>query len=130
MKSIIFKTLFTALALTFVVSVSAQEPKQNEQKTEEELAVIGTEALSEQLDYPMTPEQKGKVEKINLDFFKKVTKLKEKKASDSEFIPIYQEREEAMQSTLTQKQFKAWKENPKAKKIKEEIEKKEKEKNK
>ena len=121
MKQTILKTLFIALVSAFAAALFAQDAIRSEKKTTEELAVTETEAISVELDEPLTAEQSEKLRKIYLDFFTKKKELKDRQATDAEFIPLYQSREDSVKVVLTREQFATWKENPAAKRVREEI---------
>ena len=116
MKLTIPTTLFTAFVFAFAMTVPAQDSPQKEQATEEtleETAVTQAEAISADLN--LAPEQTEKLAKINLDFYKKVKKLKDRKASDEEFLGIYQILDDSVKVIFTQEQFKNWKDPQKGK---------------
>jgi len=115
------KTLFIALVSAFAAALFAQDAIRSEKKTAEELAVTETEAISVELNEPLTAGQTEKLRKIYLDFFTKKKELKDRQATDQEFIPLYQSREDSVKTVLTREQFATWKENPAAKRVKEEI---------
>ena len=121
MKQTTFKTLFIALVSAFAAALFAQDAIRSEKKTAEELAVTETEAISVELDEPLTVEQLEKLRKIYLDFFTKKKELKDRQATAEEFLPLYQSREDSVKVVLTREQFATWKENPAAKRVREEI---------
>jgi len=121
MKQTTFKSLFIALVSAFAAALFAQDAIRSEKKTVEELAVTETEAISVELDEPLTVEQLEKLRKIYLDFFTKKKELKDRQATAEEFLPLYQSREDSVKVVLTREQFATWKENPAAKRVREEI---------
>ena len=77
-----------------------------------EMAAAETEAISEAMDEPLTPEQTDKILAINLDFCAKKKEAKDRNASEKEFEPLYKNRDDSLKVTLNPEQFKCWKENP------------------
>jgi len=110
MKTKIHQTFFVAFVLTVAVSASAQEAPQREQKTVEEMAAVQTEAMATRL--ALTPEQAERIMEINLDFVAKKKEAKDRHAPEAEFILLYQDRDNLLQSVLTSEQLTTWKKDP------------------
>ena len=117
MKITIIKTLFVAFISALAVSVFAQEAPQREQKTVEEMAAVQTESMSSRL--ALTAEQTERIMEINLDFVAKKKEAKDRQAPEAEFILLYKERNDAVESVLTTEQFTTWKKDPLEEKRKE-----------
>ncbi len=109
MKTTILKMLCAAFTLALTVSLSAQDSSLKEKKSEEEVAANQTEIMA--IDLDLTPEQTEKISEINLDFAKKVKEAKDRKAPENEFKTLYQNRDDSVQTVLTQEQFTSWKGN-------------------
>ena len=93
-------------------------------KIVEEMATVETETMSELIEPALTPDQKKKIMKINLDFFDKKTEAKDRHAPDEEFRLMYQNREDSLKLVLKPEQLSRWKGNPITRKIQEENNKK------
>ncbi|MDR0230909.1 MAG: DUF4890 domain-containing protein [Dysgonamonadaceae bacterium] len=112
MKTTIFKTLFIAF-VAFAISVSAQDSPQEEQEkqlTAEEMAAIRTESMTVELG--LTPEQTERLMEVNLEFFKEKKAAKNRKASDHEFIGMYEIMDDSVKVILNQEQYTDWKNPP------------------
>jgi len=110
MKTTIFKTLFIVF-VAFAGSAFAQDsPQEGQEMTAEEMAAIQTESMAIELE--LTPEQTERLMEVNIKFFKEKKTAKDRKASDHEFIGMYEIMNDSVKVILNQEQFTTWKNPP------------------